>query len=48
MAIWAACGVALIVLLRRLRPAPPRAVDRVAAAAVTAHTIPIPTRSDAP
>src|SRR4051812_18764847 len=41
MAIWAAAGIALIVLMRRLRLRRTRAVDRAAAAAAIAHTIPI-------
>jgi MFS family permease len=40
MAIWAVCGVALLVLMRRYRPQAPRGVDRAAAAAATSHTIP--------
>jgi hypothetical protein len=36
-----AAGVGLALLVRRHRPARPRAVDRAAAAAVTTHTIPI-------
>jgi EmrB/QacA subfamily drug resistance transporter len=40
MAIWAALGVALVVLLRRQKLVRPRAIDRAAAAASTAHTIP--------
>ncbi|HEY7148973.1 MAG TPA: MFS transporter [Gaiellaceae bacterium] len=40
MAIWAAAGVALIVLMRRHRVARTRTVDLAAAAAVTTHTIP--------
>jgi hypothetical protein len=40
MAIWTACGVALVALLGRHRAAPPRAIDLVAAAAATTHTIP--------
>jgi Na+/melibiose symporter-like transporter len=49
MAIWCACGIALIVLLRRLhtrhhgRPA-----DRAAAAASSLHTIPVPPPATAP
>jgi MFS family permease len=43
MAIWCACGVGLIVLLRRLRGRESgRAVDRAAAAAGSLHTIPVP------
>jgi EmrB/QacA subfamily drug resistance transporter len=40
MAIWTACGVALVTLLGRHRAAPPRAIDRAAAAAASSHTIP--------
>jgi hypothetical protein len=40
MAIWAAAGVALIVLMRRHRVERTRTVDLAAAAAVTTHTIP--------
>ena len=40
MAIWCAAGVALVVLLRRHRARRPQAIDRAAAAAATAHTIP--------
>jgi EmrB/QacA subfamily drug resistance transporter len=39
MAIWSACGVALVVLMSRGRLRT-RAIDRVAAAAATTHTIP--------
>jgi hypothetical protein len=39
MAIWCACGIALVVLMRR-HHARNRAVDRAAAAAATTHTIP--------
>ncbi|WP_028066526.1 MFS transporter [Solirubrobacter soli] len=43
MAIWCACGIALVVLLRRLRARDHgRAVDRAAAAAASLHTIPVP------
>jgi EmrB/QacA subfamily drug resistance transporter len=43
MAIWCGCGVALIVLLRRLRARDHgRAADRAAAAASSLHTIPVP------
>lgn len=42
MAIWAACGVLLVVFLVRHRPTAPRAVDRAAAAAITSHTVPVP------
>jgi EmrB/QacA subfamily drug resistance transporter len=43
MAIWCACGVALIVLLRRLRARDHgRAADRAAAAASSLHTIHVP------
>ncbi len=43
MAIWCACGIALVVLLRRLRARDHgRAVDRAAAAASSLHTIPVP------
>jgi hypothetical protein len=40
MALMAAAGILLVVLLRRFRAREPRAVDRAAAAAVTTHTIP--------
>jgi MFS family permease len=40
MAIWSALGVALVVLLRRHHQGRPRAIDRAAAAASIAHTIP--------
>ena len=40
MAIWSALGVLLVVLLGAHRQARPRGVDRAAAAASTAHTIP--------
>jgi len=40
MAIWSALGILLIVFLARHRQAPPRRVDRAAAAASTSHTIP--------
>ena len=40
MAIWSALGVALVVFLRRHHARSPRAVDRAAAAASIAHTIP--------
>jgi MFS family permease len=40
MAIWCACGIALVVFLRRHRARPPQAIDRVAAAAASLHTIP--------
>jgi hypothetical protein len=44
MAIMSAAGVALALLLRRHHARPPQPVDRAAAAAVTAHTIPtVPT-----
>src|SRR3954462_8850959 len=41
MAIWTACGIALIVLLRRQRAARARRVHIAAAAAATAHTLPV-------
>src|SRR3954470_18872065 len=41
MAIWTACGIALIVLLRRQRAARARPVDIAAAAAATSHTLPV-------
>ena len=41
MAIWSAAGIGLVALLARYRPRPPEAVDRAAAAANTAHTIPL-------
>lgn len=40
MAIWTACGVALVLLLGHHRAARSRAIDRAAAAAATSHTIP--------
>ena len=40
MAIWAAAGVLLILLLRGQAPIQTKAVDRAAAAAITTHTIP--------
>jgi EmrB/QacA subfamily drug resistance transporter len=40
MAIWCACGIALVVFLRRHRPRQPQAIDRAAAAAASLHTIP--------
>jgi MFS family permease len=47
MAIWSAAGIALIVLMRRLRLRRTRAVDRAAAAAAIAHTVPTePTPSE--
>ena len=42
MAIWAALGVALVVLLRRLRLRHSRPIDRAAGAAASFHTIPTP------
>ena len=42
MAIWAACGVGLVVLMRRHKQRRVRPVDRAAAAAITMHTIPAP------
>jgi EmrB/QacA subfamily drug resistance transporter len=51
MAIWSALGVALVVFLRHQHLKAPRAIDRVAAAASTAHTIPTEpaaTREEAP
>jgi EmrB/QacA subfamily drug resistance transporter len=41
MAIWCAAGIGLIVLMRRLHAGRPRPVDRAAAAASTAHTLPV-------
>jgi MFS family permease len=41
MAIWSAAGIALVVLLRRQRAARARPVDIAAAAAATAHTLPV-------
>lgn len=41
LAIASAVGIALALLIGRFRAARPRTVDRVAAAAVTTHTIPI-------
>jgi EmrB/QacA subfamily drug resistance transporter len=40
MAIWCACGIGLVVFLRRHRARPPQAIDRAAAAAASLHTIP--------
>jgi hypothetical protein len=40
MAIWCACGVALIAFMRRHRARKPQAVDLAAAAAASVHTIP--------
>lgn len=40
LAIFCAAGVTLVVLMARHRPAPPRTVDRVAAAAMPLHTVP--------
>jgi hypothetical protein len=42
MAIWSACGIALIALMarHRRRTTAVRAVDRAAAAAAPLHTIP--------
>jgi MFS family permease len=42
MTIWAALGVALVVLLRRLRLRHARPIDRAAGAAASFHTIPTP------
>jgi MFS family permease len=41
MAIWTACGIGLVVLLKRQRAARARPIDIAAAAAATAHTIPV-------
>jgi len=41
MAIWCACGIALVVFLRRHRPRAPEAIDLAAAATASLHTIPI-------
>jgi EmrB/QacA subfamily drug resistance transporter len=41
MAIWTAAGIALVVLLKRHRAARARPVDIAAAAAATAHTLPV-------
>ena len=46
MAIWAALGIALIVVMRRQRVRHTRAVDRAAGAAAAFHTIPIPHERD--
>ena len=46
MAIWAAPGIALIVVMRRQRVRHTRAVDRAAGAAAAFHTIPIPHERD--
>jgi hypothetical protein len=40
MAIWCACGVALIAFMRRHHARKPQAVDLAAAAAASVHTIP--------
>ncbi len=40
MAIWAAAGIGLVVLMGRFRTGRPSGVERAAAAAATAHTIP--------
>lgn len=40
MAIWTASGIALVTLMGRHRAGRPRAIDRVAAAAASSHTIP--------
>jgi len=40
MAIWCACGVALIAFMRRVHARRPQAVDLAAAAAASVHTIP--------
>ena len=40
LAICAAAGIALVLLMARHKPVRPRAIDRAAAAAVTTHTIP--------
>ena len=48
MAIWAALGIALIVVMRRQRVRHARAVDRAAGAAAAFHTIPIPHERDEP
>lgn len=42
MTVWAALGVALVVLLRRLRLRRAHALDRAAGAAASLHTIPVP------
>jgi EmrB/QacA subfamily drug resistance transporter len=46
MAIWAACGIGLIVFLRRHRGGLARPVDRAAAAAISVHTVPVPREDD--
>jgi MFS family permease len=49
MAIWCACGIALVAFLRRHRARPPQTIDRVAAAAASLHTIPVePTAVEGP
>jgi MFS family permease len=51
MAIWSACGIALVVFLRRHRARKPQAIDLAAAAAASVHTIPtrpLEASSDAP
>jgi hypothetical protein len=40
MAIWCACGIGLVVFLRRHRARRPEAIDIAAAAAASLHTIP--------
>jgi EmrB/QacA subfamily drug resistance transporter len=47
MAIWAAAGIALIVLMRRLHPRSTTGGQRAAAAAVVTHTIPVPRETPA-
>jgi EmrB/QacA subfamily drug resistance transporter len=46
MAIWAALGIGLIVVMRRQRVKHARAVDRAAGAAAAFHTIPVPQERD--
>ena len=42
LAVFSALGIALSLLMARHYQAPPRAIDRAAAAAATAHTLPVP------
>ena len=47
MALWSAAGVGLLVLMRRHRPTGVSRIERAAAAAATAHTVPIEPTSPA-
>jgi EmrB/QacA subfamily drug resistance transporter len=42
LAVFSALGIALSLLMARHYQAPPRAIDRAAAAAATTHTLPVP------